>query len=162
MHGVAVQHAALAQCEVGDVDHLLHFAVAFRLGLAHFQRDQRTQCVLVLAQCFAAQAYGFTAARGRRGAPHLVGFLRTGDHDFVIRLGRGLDFCDHFAGGRVLRLEDARAGGGRPLSVTQIRASVGGIQSQSLEQLRRHANSCFLTLFWRRRGWSGGDGVSAT
>ncbi|KAG1393877.1 hypothetical protein G6F59_014277 [Rhizopus arrhizus] len=42
MHGVAVQHAALADGEIGDVDHLLHFAIAFRLALAHFQGNQRT------------------------------------------------------------------------------------------------------------------------
>ena len=43
MHRVAVQHARLADREVGDVDHFLHFAVAFGLDLAHLERDQRTR-----------------------------------------------------------------------------------------------------------------------
>ena len=34
MHRQAVEHARLADGEVGDVDHLLHFAVAFGLDLA--------------------------------------------------------------------------------------------------------------------------------
>ena len=50
VHRVAVQHARLAHGEVGDVDHLLHFAVALGLDLARLQRDQRTERVLVLAQ----------------------------------------------------------------------------------------------------------------
>jgi hypothetical protein len=59
MHGGAVHHAALADREIGDVDHLLHFAIALGLDLAHLQRDQRTQRILVLAQGFAAQAHRF-------------------------------------------------------------------------------------------------------
>ena len=71
MHREAVQHAALADREVGDVDHLLHFAVAFGLDLAHLERDQRAERILVLAQRLAAQAHGFAAARRRRLAPDL-------------------------------------------------------------------------------------------
>ena len=39
MHRQAVQHAALADGEIGDVDHFLHFAIAFGLDLAHLERD---------------------------------------------------------------------------------------------------------------------------
>ena len=63
VHGQAVQHARLADGEVGDVDHLLHFAVAFGLDLAVLQRDQRPKRVLVRAQRVAEQADGFAAAR---------------------------------------------------------------------------------------------------
>ena len=84
MHRQAVQHAALADREVGDVDHLLHFAVALGLDLAHLERDQRTERVLVLAQRFAAQANRFAALRRRRRAPGRERFLRARDDRFVI------------------------------------------------------------------------------
>ncbi|KAG0755620.1 hypothetical protein G6F63_014958 [Rhizopus arrhizus] len=112
MHGVAVQHAALADGEIGDVDHLLHFAIAFRLALAHFQGHQRTEGILVLAQRFAAQAHGFAAARGRSGAPDLEGFLGTGDDGVVLGLGGGADLRDRLAGGRVDRGDELTAGQG--------------------------------------------------
>ena len=50
VHGLAVEHARLTDGEVGDVDHLLHFAVAFGLDLAVLERDEAAQGVLVLAQ----------------------------------------------------------------------------------------------------------------
>ena len=56
MHGQAVQLARQADGEFADVDHLLHFAVALGLDLAHLQRDQRAERVLVRAQRFGAQA----------------------------------------------------------------------------------------------------------
>ncbi len=142
MHGVAVQHAALAHGEIGDVDHLLHFAIAFRLALAHFQGNQRTQGVLVLAQCFAAQAHGFAAARGRRGAPDLEGFLGAGDDGLVLGLGGRADLRDRLAGGRVDRGDQLTTGRARPLPVAQVRASVDRVQAKGLEQLGRHADSC--------------------
>ena len=89
MHGGAVHHAALAHREVGDIDHLLHFAVALGLDLAHLQRDQRTQRVLVLAQCYAAQAHCLTAQRCRDLAPGKEGVLRP------------LNDCRHVLGRRL-------------------------------------------------------------
>ena len=73
VHGAAVEHARLAHGEVGDVDHLLHFAVALRLDLAHLQGHQAAQGILVLAQLLAHQAHGFAALRGRHFAPELEG-----------------------------------------------------------------------------------------
>jgi hypothetical protein len=61
----AVQLARQADGELADVDHFLHFAVAFRLDLAHLQRDQRTQRVLVLAQRLGRTG---GSASPRRGA----------------------------------------------------------------------------------------------
>ena len=77
VHGVAVEHARLAHGEIGDVDHLLHFAVAFGFDLAHLQRDQGAQRVLVLAQRFAHEAHGFATLRRRHFAPGLEGRLRS-------------------------------------------------------------------------------------
>jgi hypothetical protein len=56
--GLAVQHARLADREIRDVDHLLHFAVAFGLDLAGFQRHQAAERALMGAQLFADQAHG--------------------------------------------------------------------------------------------------------
>ena len=50
MHRLTVEHPRLANGKIGDIDHLLHFAVAFGLDLAVFQRDQRTERILVFAQ----------------------------------------------------------------------------------------------------------------
>jgi len=155
MHGVAVQHAALAHGEIGDVDHLLYFTVAFGLALAHFQGDQRTQGVLVLAQRFAAQAHGFAAARGRGGAPDLEGFLGTGDDRFVVSLGGGADLRDRLAGGRVDRGDQLTTGSARPFPVAQVGASVDRVQTKGLEQLGRHADSCVSLRSWCRRGQVG-------
>ena len=102
VHGQAVEHARLADREVADVDHLLHFAVAFGLDLAHFHRDQAAQRVLVLAQRLGAQANGFAALRRRYRAPLVKNFLCFLHQVFVI-VGRGaVDAADQFAGGRVV------------------------------------------------------------
>ena len=93
VHGQAVQLARQADGEVADVDHLLHFAVAFGLGLAHLQRDQRTQRVLVRAQRVGAQADRLAAARRRRRAPDLERGLRALDDGVVVGLRRGLDLA---------------------------------------------------------------------
>ena len=64
VHGQAVEHARLADGEVGDVDHLLHLAQALGEDLAVLERHQRAQVVLVGAQCLAQQPHGL-AALGR-------------------------------------------------------------------------------------------------
>ncbi len=79
VHGLAVEHARLADREVGDVDHLLHFTVALGLDLAVFQRDQRAQRILVFAQQFAEAAHRIAAARRRHVAPRERGPARAGD-----------------------------------------------------------------------------------
>ncbi len=50
VHGEAVEHARLADGEIGDVDHLLHFAQALGLDLAVLERDQRAEVFLRRAQ----------------------------------------------------------------------------------------------------------------
>ena len=53
VHREAVEHARLADREVGDVDHLLHFAQALGLDLAVLERDQRAEILLRRAQRLA-------------------------------------------------------------------------------------------------------------
>jgi len=88
MHGKAVQHARLPDREIGDVDHLLDFAIALGLDLAVLQRHQAAERVFVGAQFLAHQAYGFAAFR-RRDLTPLLGGLNGGGHDLlVVRKGR--------------------------------------------------------------------------
>ena len=69
VHGQAVELARQADREVGDVDHLLHFALALGEDLADFEGDQAAQLVLVLAQLVADLADDLAAARRRPGPP---------------------------------------------------------------------------------------------
>ena len=141
MHGVAVEHARLTDREVRDVDHFLHFAVAFRLDLAHFQRHQRSQRVLVLAQRLAAQAYRFATPGCRRGAPDFEGFLRALQDQFVIRLAGRVDFGNHLVGRRIHRLQDAGIGGPRPFATAEIGAGIGFAEAECLENVSGHGIS---------------------
>ena len=50
MHGFTVQHARLADREVADVDHLLHFAQCFALDLADLQLHQSREICFMGAQ----------------------------------------------------------------------------------------------------------------
>ena len=55
----------MADREVADVDHLLHFAFAFGEDLARLERDEFAEVVLLLAQGVAELADGFAADRRR-------------------------------------------------------------------------------------------------
>ena len=75
----AVEHPGLADREIGDVDHLLDFAVALRLDLAVLERDQRAERVLVLAEERSERAHGVATLRRRHVAPRLGGGDRRRD-----------------------------------------------------------------------------------
>ena len=49
-----MQLAAKPYSKIADVNHFLHFAIAFRLGLAHLQRD--LGCILNLREPVAGEA----------------------------------------------------------------------------------------------------------
>ncbi len=68
-HGEAVKLARKSSGEIGDVDHLLHFAFAFGQDLAHFKRDQRAEIVLGAPQLIADLADDLAALGGRQHAP---------------------------------------------------------------------------------------------
>ena len=66
-HRLSVEHSRLADGEIGDVDHLLHFAVALRLDLAVLERDERAERVLVRTQEVAELSHRLAAPwRGDR------------------------------------------------------------------------------------------------
>ncbi len=91
--GQAIQLTRQADREVADVDHFLHFALAFLGDLAGFDRYQLAELGLVFTQYFAEQADQLTAARGRDVAPGLesfFGLIDLGSHlGFAFQVHRG-------------------------------------------------------------------------
>src|SRR5690348_473204 len=87
----AIQHSRLADGEVADIDHLLHFAFAFGDDLSSLERDELPKLVLELAQRVAETANGFAAHRPRRGTPFEKRFLRASDRLVVIVIRCGTD-----------------------------------------------------------------------
>src|SRR5690606_33236755 len=129
--------------------------VALRLRLAHLQRDQRTQGVLVLAQRIGAQPDRLAAARRGRGAPGLVAFLRAPDDGFVVVAAGGLDLRQHLAVGRVHRLQHPGAGGLGPLAIAKVGARLVVAESERGKHRVGHFNKLLLGLAvweppWRR------------
>ncbi len=105
----AVEHPRLADREVGDVDHLLDFAVALRLDLAVLERDERAECVLVLAQERPERAHGVAALRRGNVAPPARGRDRRGDDCVDIRRIGLAHAGKRLSGGRILRDEHGAA-----------------------------------------------------
>ena len=133
MHGQTVELTRQADGELADVDHFLDFTVAFGLGLAHLQRNQRTQRVLVLAQGVGAQTDRLATARRRRAAPDLECRLRALDDGVVVGLGGGMHLRQGLAIGGAERLQRARVAGGGPFAIAQIRARFGVVQAERSE-----------------------------
>src|SRR5689334_10396980 len=94
MHGLAVHHARESDCEVGNIDHLLHFAIAFGFDLAGLERDQAAQSVLGLAQS-KTDAPDELAAAGRGHFAPLARVSRSACNDSRIVLRRARAYlCD--------------------------------------------------------------------
>ena len=138
VHGQAIQLARQTDGELADVDHLLHFAVALGLGLAHLQRDQRTQRVLVRTQRIGAQADRLATARRRGRAPYLEGGLRALDDGVVVGLRGRLHPRQQLAVARVDRLQHPGIAGVRPLAAAKVGAGFGGVQTQGGEYGMNH------------------------
>ena len=68
VHGAAVQHARLTDGKIGDVDHLLHFALPLGDDLAVFERDQFAELALVAPKLIAEQAHELAALRSGTSA----------------------------------------------------------------------------------------------
>ena len=66
MHGESIELAREAHGEVGDINHLLHFALSLRREFSRFECDERAEIVLVIAEFFAdgADDAGRVAERG--------------------------------------------------------------------------------------------------
>jgi hypothetical protein len=139
VHAEPVQHPRLAHGEVGDVDHLLDLAVALGLDLAHLERDQRAERVLVLAERVAAQAHGLAAPRRRRVAPLRPGALRVLDHALVLLRRRGVHVAEQLARGRVDRLDRAGVRARGPFAAAEVGAGVLDREAELMQGVGKHA-----------------------
>ena len=83
----------MADGEVADVDHLLHFAFAFGDNLAGLERDEFAEVAFLLAQSVAELPDGFAAHRPGRDAPFGEGLLRAADYLFIIVRRRRAKFA---------------------------------------------------------------------
>ena len=102
VHGLPVHHARLAHGKVGDVDHLLDFTVALGLDLAHLERHETAQRVLVIAKGVTDTTHGFTAHRRRYLAPLDERVLGQRDDLLVLRSARAAHPGDEFPGCRIV------------------------------------------------------------
>ena len=84
VHGEAVELAGEADGEIGDVDHLLHFALAFGQDFAHFEADEGAEVVFVGAEFVGDLAHDFAAFGCGRHAPFEEGFLGARDDVLVV------------------------------------------------------------------------------
>ena len=141
VHRQAVQHARLTDGEVGDVDHLLHFAIAFRLDLAGFERDEAAERALVRAQLLADQAHGLAALRRGDRAPLLERLARRNDHALVVGGGRAAHAAEQLAGGGIDRLDERARGVLRPAAVLRPGAGVGFGETQRSKNVTHRRTS---------------------
>jgi hypothetical protein len=131
----AVEHARLADGEVGDVDHLLHLAVALGLDLAHLQRNEAAEGVLVHPQRLAELAHDFAPARCRHLAPGRSGRRRRRQHRLVVGLVGGRDPRDHRAVGRVDRVEQAVVARRAPTVRAMAGTGIRGGEAEGVENI---------------------------
>ena len=130
----AVELAREAHGEVADVDHLLHFAVAFLQDLAGLDRNQPAERGLLRAQFLPEEAQQLAAARRRHAAPRPE------------RRGGGADLCLHV--GRRIGAQH------RELGAVDRRAA-----SEVLSGVRREIDPQFLQEQFRIHGGSSSSGL---
>src|SRR5437867_7357614 len=90
----AVEHARLADCEIADINHLLHFAFAFCDNFSRLERDELAELVFQFAQCVTKTANSVAAYRTRSRTPFQERFLSTRNRLVVIIIRCGTHTCD--------------------------------------------------------------------
>src|SRR6266480_1198134 len=90
----AIEHARLADCEIADINHLLHFAFAFGDNFSGLERDELAELVFQVAQCVAKTANSVAAHRTRSRTPFQERFLSTRNRLVVIIIRCGTHTCD--------------------------------------------------------------------
>ena len=98
----AVELTRQSHGEIADVDHLLDLALTLGFDLAHLERDQRAECLFLLAQLVAELTNDLATMRRRDLSPHEEGSLRTIHDSVVLRFG---DLSD---AGNTLAVDGAR------------------------------------------------------
>src|SRR5256884_8650145 len=94
LDGQPVKHARLADREIADINHLLHFAFAFGDNFSGLERDELAELVFQVAQCVAKTANSVTAHRTRSRTPFQERFLSTRNRLVVIIIRCGTHTCD--------------------------------------------------------------------
>src|SRR4029077_12964883 len=89
----AVKHARLANREIADVDHFLHFAFAFGDDLTSLERDKLAELVLQIAQRVTKTANSFTTHRAWRNATFRNRFLGAFYRLVIIFVGCSKHTC---------------------------------------------------------------------
>jgi hypothetical protein len=79
-----IKHPRLADREVANIDHLLHFAFTLGDDFPSLERDQLAELVFQFAQCVAKTANCLTAHRTRSRAPFQKRIMRTRNRLVVI------------------------------------------------------------------------------
>src|SRR5450631_2048708 len=79
VHSEPVLLAGETHGEIGHVDHLLDFALAFGADLAHLHRDERAEIGFAAAEFVGEFAHYFAALGGGDDAPFKKGFGGAGD-----------------------------------------------------------------------------------
>ncbi len=151
VHRQTVQHARLPDREVGDVDHLLHLAEAFREDLAVLQGHKGTQIALMAAQLFSQQPHRLAALRRGHLAPGGGGRERRGNDILIVGRICGTHLGEEGAVGRIADVQK-----GAVLRVgPAVRAGPGPgadrIQSQPHEnRVQVDGAHRAVTFCWRR------------
>ncbi len=137
MHGEAVQHARLADGEIGDIDHLLDLAHALGFDLAVFQGHQAAERILVLAQLLTHEPHGL-AALGRRHQPPGSGRGHGRGHHILVVFRRGAaNLRQPLAGGRIDGVDQRPVGLPGPALAAGPRSRVDVAKSQCLQGVSR-------------------------
>ena len=97
-HGLAVEHAGLAEREIADINHFLDFAFSLGNRLSGFHLNKNSQVMLVFSQQLAPALNHVAAARGWNIAPGFEGFIGSRDHLRCLLFGGALDFKKVLAG----------------------------------------------------------------
>ena len=136
VHGEAVKLAREADGEIGDIDHLLHFAQAFGQDLAHLERDQRAQFLLMGAQLVADFAHDIAALGRGHHTPFEEGFGGARHHGFVIGGAGHAHTGQRFAGGGTEGNQFAARGFGDPIAMAGA-----GIYCLDVQFLKQFGNN---------------------
>ena len=135
-HRQTVQLARQPVGEVADVDHFLHLALPLGKDLAHLQRHQGAEVVLLLAQRIAEPANEVTAARRRDPAPFEKRRLGAANYLIVLVLG---DLNDGTDLGTVGRGENLKLGS-RTDPLAGKPAEVGVVEPEGSEYVYSFSN----------------------
>src|SRR5215472_923571 len=139
-HSEPIELARKAGCEVGDVDHLLHFALSFGNYLSHFECHERTEIGFCLSQRIPDLAHNFAALRGRKHPPALEDLLRLRDHAIVLASRRETNAREFGAVRRIQRRYGRRTLARHPLA--RVRARIFRLDSPPfLDRVARYLAS---------------------